>query len=90
LANQLNNDKGFLLLKTSSDEIKNLSLVSYGICDSCNCEPKEGVYIAVLNCWYCPDCFERWYTSAERFSEDIKFEEKKFWNVYNALAANCN
>lgn len=90
MAIQLDNEKGFLLIKTSRSEIMGLNPLNLGVCDSCNIKPTEGVFIAVLNRWYCPQCYERWYLSAEHFAEDFKFEKSKFMPIYNALIIQCN
>lgn len=90
MAIQINNEKGFLLIETSREEIKSLNPFNLGVCDSCNIQPDKGVYIAVLNSWYCLNCYHKWYISSQRYNEDIKFEENKFKPMYNALMAQCN
>lgn len=56
-----------------------------GICDSCgssNCQ--DGFYIAVLNCWYCSDCFHKWYARAKCYASDEYVENKNF-ELYKAV-----
>lgn len=37
-----------------------------------------GYYVAVLNCWFCPKCYNEWYGCATHYPEDIKIENKNF------------
>lgn len=56
-----------------------------GICDSCgSCNCQDGFYIAVLNCWYCSDCFHDWYIRAKRYASDEYIENKNF-ELYKAV-----
>ena len=86
MAEQVNNKKGFMILKISRTEILSITQNSQGTCDSCNGMNNDiGYYISVLNSWFCPDCFDKWYASSDRFPEDIKFEEQKFTSICLAL-----
>lgn len=64
MAKVYENKKGFKIIQATRGEMI-CALSEYGcvgICDSCgssNCQ--DGFYIAVLNCWYCSDCFHKWY-----------------------------
>ncbi len=49
-----------------------------GICDRCNGTSNTGYYVAVLNCWFCPKCYNEWYVCATHYPEDIKIENKNF------------
>lgn len=49
-----------------------------GICDSCGKPSFDGYYIAVLNSYYCPECFESWLRRATYFSEDKPIEDRNF------------
>ena len=71
------NEKGFLVLKVSGEECR-LYFQGEGICDYCNKSSQNGYYIAVLNCWYCPECYGNFTQRAKRCSPDTKTEEKNF------------
>jgi len=83
MAKKFENEKGFLIIKTENVD-DTLKLGGLGICDYCNKADFTGYYIAVLNAWYCEECFNDWYKRAIRYSEDIKYEEKNF-NFYSFL-----
>lgn len=37
-----------------------------------------GYYIAVLNQWFCPKCYQAWYHRATYYPEDAKVENRNF------------
>ena len=77
---EFQNNKGFLILEISRQEMLD-KLEQYGclgICDLCGNPTDKGLYVAVLNQWFCPDCFYEWYIRAERYEEDIPFEERNY------------
>ncbi len=74
------NAKGFRVIKISRAEVNEI-LGGYGICDFCNKARPTGYYIAVLNSWYCPECYNEWMKTAKRYDEDIPFEERNFQRV---------
>jgi hypothetical protein len=54
-------------------------LKSPGICDYCNIQPKfGGYYIAVLNKWYCENCYQEFIERAKVYPEDKIIEERNF------------
>lgn len=74
------NNKGFLVLEVSRERMLE-RLKKYGclgICDFCAVIPERGYYVAVLNRWLCKECFDEWYSDAERYQEDIPIEERNF------------
>lgn len=74
------NNKGFLILEVSRERMLD-RLERYGClgcCDFCAVISEKGYYVAVLNQWLCKECFNEWYGSAERYSEDIPIEEKNY------------
>lgn len=87
MAEIFKNDKEFLILKTSAIEIIDYC-DGYGICDSCNAIPKDGYYVAVLNYWICPTCFEEWIKTAKRYSEDIPYEKRHFDRICKFFSIN--
>lgn len=71
--------KEFKVIKLSLIELQEVEGgYSVGICDSCGKASFEGYYIAVLNCYYCPECFENWLQRAKYYPEDKPIEDKNF------------
>jgi len=83
MAKVIESDKGFKLISCNS-----ISAIQVfgggGICDKCNETPDKGVYIAVLNSWYCNDCFNGWHKKAISYPQDKEIELKNF-NRYKPL-----
>lgn len=78
------NDKGYKLIEMSMEEI--VSVGGYAVCDSCNRTSSDGVYVAVLNGWYCMDCFDAWYARvAECHPDDRAVELSNFKYMRNVL-----
>lgn len=80
MAQIADNEKGFKVIQVSRSEIVN-ALGAYGavgICDSCNTSPENGFYIAVLDRWYCHQCYVSWLNRAIAHPEDRHYEERKF------------
>lgn len=86
MAEQINNDKGFFVLETSQAEIVSAHPLNRGICDRCNKSSFKGYYVAVMNYWMCPNCYEAWNKESIRYSSDIPYEVEK----YNALCHALN
>lgn len=80
MAKIVENKKGFRVIEISREEVlsKLAKYGSRGTCDYCNKYHSNGYYVAVLNQWMCPVCYERWMKWAERRSEDIPFEKSNF------------
>lgn len=76
MAKKVDNEKGFLVLDVSRFEI--LCCGGFGICDSCNNTTSSGFYIAVLNSWQCPDCYNQWMLTAKRYDEDSEVESRNY------------
>lgn len=72
----VNNAKGFKVIACTLQEISTIG--GLGICDSCNECSFEGYYIAVLNHWYCPDCYQDWMQRAKKYPEDQSIEDRNF------------
>ena len=77
---EFSNNKGFLILHISRQEMldKLGQDGCLGVCDLCGHPAKEGLYVAAINRWLCPDCFYEWYIRAERYKEDIPIEERNY------------
>lgn len=87
MASVVSNPKGFKVLKVSLVEITSIA-GGMGICDSCNRSSFKGYYIAVMNRWYCPECYEQWLSRAYRYGEDEPIETKNFNRMCNLLNVN--
>lgn len=80
MAKIVENSKGFKVIEVPRIEVidKMAKYGSVGICDCCGNSDTNGYYIAVLNRWYCPKCYQEWMERAKRYPEDISFEESHF------------
>lgn len=83
MAEIVKNKKGFKVLKMDLVEINQIG--GFGICDFCNSASTTGYYIAVLNQWYCPKCYQEWYNRATYYQEDAAVENRNFINMQNLL-----
>ena len=78
------NEQGFRILKVTKEELEIATDQECCFCDSCMKTPEYGYYVAVLNCWLCPQCFNRWLNNAIRYPEDTEVEERNYQR-YRAL-----
>ena len=83
MAQKVENKKGFKVLKMSLEEINYIG--GFGICDYCNTPAKEGYYVAVLNQWLCPKCYNEWYIRATYYKEDSEVENRNFTHMQEML-----
>lgn len=77
MAKIIENIKGFKVIEISLLEVATY-LGGFGICDLCSTQHKTGFYIAVLNSWYCPKCYDEFTQRATRYTEDTKIEDTNF------------
>lgn len=80
MAKQISYGK-FLLIECTAGELMNAVGSDLCICDWCGkpfLPSDKGVYIAVLNHWYCWNCFLDWYASAKWYPEDAGYERRNF------------
>lgn len=56
---------------------------SPGICDMCMKRPETGFYIAVINRWLCPECFEDFKRNRKWYPEDAVVEQRNY--IYYGL-----
>lgn len=71
----------FLLIECTARELTKAVDSSWVVCDDCGklCSlSDEGVYIAVLNRWFCNECYESWKKRAHWYPEDAEIEKKNF------------
>jgi len=71
-------DVKFKVIKLKLVELIEINPYAMGICDSCGQASFDGYYIAVLNSYYCPKCYEDWLKRAVYYPEDAPIEEKNF------------
>lgn len=76
MARRIEFDK-FLIIECTAVELSQ-AVGSPGICDYCGKPAANGYYIAVLNRWYCEDCFEDWKMTAHYYPEDADVENRNF------------
>lgn len=55
MAKIVDNPKRFKVIELSRNELAKIGGI--GICDRCNGTSNTGYYVAVLNCWFCPKCY---------------------------------
>ena len=73
MAKQLQNDKGFLIIKLSWREYV-AATDTWGWADCCqqNTSEDDLYFISVLDQVYCPICYEAWYDTARRYKSDFE------------------
>ncbi|MBD5239582.1 MAG: demethylase [Bacteroidales bacterium] len=71
----------FLLIECTAGELMDAVGSDICICDWCGrpfAPSEKGVYIAVLNHWYCMNCFNDWFNRSTYYPEDADVERKNF------------
>lgn len=80
MAKQIEFDK-FLIIECTARELSD-GVGSYVIvCDSCGASAlpsDKGYYIAVLNRWYCEECYKDWCEHAVWYADDVDIERRNF------------
>lgn len=82
----------FLLIECTARELMNAVESDICICDWCGksfLPSDKGVYIAVLNQWYCWNCFLHWFARAEWYPQDADVERKNFDFYAPRLGIKC-
>ncbi len=77
MAKIVENNKGFKVIEISRIEMVS-RLGSFGICDSCNRTAANGYYVAVLNKWFCKECYNDWLSRAVNYPQDRAIENRNF------------
>lgn len=82
MAKIIENEKGFKVIEISAEEMVKIGCGN--ICDHCG-QPHfgTGYYVAVLNRWFCPSCYNEWYEDAynyanDEYNPDWRIERKNF------------
>jgi len=66
---------GHVVYEATSKDTEKLG--GYGVCDYCGNYAEKGYLIAVLNSYYCPDCFKDWEKTARNYPEDRNIEKRR-------------
>lgn len=72
------NEQSFKILKVYRKELEMATEQESCCCDECLATLEYGYYVAVLNRWLCPKCFNHWLKSATRYPEDTWVEERNY------------
>lgn len=72
------NEQQFRILKVYKNELEEATKQEQCCCDYCLAAPIYGYYIAVLNQWFCPKCFNHWLKNAIKYKEDTLVEERNY------------
>lgn len=87
MARIIENEKGFKVIEVDSNEM--LKIGCGNICDHCgHVHYGKGFYVAVLNRWFCPDCYQDWCKYAVNYATDNNADglfEKKNYFFYKML-----
>ncbi len=82
----------FLLIECTAGELMNAVGSDICICDWCGrpyLPSDKGVYIAVLNHWYCKECFYEWVAQASWYPQDVDVERRNFEFYATRLGVKC-
>ena len=92
MAKRIEADK-FLVIECTAQELMDAVGSDICICDWCGrrCHSSDkGCYVAVLNQWFCEDCFRRWLATAEWFAEDVDVKRRNFEFYAPRLGVKCH
>ncbi len=82
---EIKTDKGFLVLEVKNEELAKATGQDCCVCDDCLEAVEVGYYVAVLNQWLCPKCYNSWIKRATRYTEDIPVEERNYQYYKNLI-----
>lgn len=71
----------FLIIECTAGELMNAVGSDMCLCDHCGelvLPSEKGCYIAVLNQWFCEECFGEWFSRAVWYPEDADVEQRNF------------
>lgn len=86
MAIPVQNEKGFLIIQMNLVEAFLVFDGGAGICDECGNAAAEGFYVAVLDWYMCPECFNKWIKRAVHYTEDYRFEKEMFSKTKKRLS----
>ena len=84
MAKKVENDKRFLVLEVTAEELKKVG--GLGICDECNQFAESGYYVAVLNHYMCQKCYNEFMSRAINYPEDAEIEIRNYDYMCDALS----
>lgn len=90
MAELVKNDKGFKVIKLSTEEASKLgwgiNYLGECVCTDCDELISGGIYyVVVLNDTMCKECYEKWYEKAVNCAEDREYEERVFNRISQQL-----
>lgn len=90
MAQIVENEKGFKVIKIKTTEMFEIWQGTLGICDNCNMpvtidDEMAGYYVAVLNRVLCGEDYKSWMERAKYYPEDSRIEDKNFEATKNLL-----
>ena len=91
MAKQIDAGK-FLVIECTAGELMNAVGTDICICDWCGrtyLPSDKGCYIAVLNQWYCQECYNEWIEQVVWYPEDADVQRKNFEFYAPLLGVNC-
>lgn len=91
MAKQIDAGK-FLVIECTAGELMNAVGTDICICDWCGrtyLPSDKGCYIAVLNQWYCQECYNEWIEQVVWYPEDADVQRKNFEFYAPLLGVKC-
>lgn len=83
MATKVENEKGFLVIKCTKEEISKNGMSK--TCDNCRIIPEEGYLVAVLGLYMCEKCYNDWTDKTSRELYDLRSEERVYQGYANYL-----
>lgn len=83
MAKIIENEKGFKVIEITAREM--LEIGCGNICDHCGETSENGYYVAVLNRWFCPACYEEWRKHTTPINRGDLWVESKNFNYFQML-----
>ena len=86
MAKKYENPKNHLVIKMSWREYVAIT-DGFGFCSCCSTQDFDhcGYYVALVDDWYCPTCYDAYMSGAVRSSVDLEKERQNYNRVMNAL-----
>ncbi|MBQ2397625.1 MAG: hypothetical protein II304_11430 [Bacteroidales bacterium] len=86
MAKQLQNNKGFLVIQMPWREYVAIT-DSFGQCFCCGDYDSDMIfyYVATVDSFFCPKCYELWYSSAVNYKVDRPKEQYNFVSIKNKI-----
>jgi hypothetical protein len=75
LMKKFKSNAGYVVYEATAEDTEKLG--GCGICDRCNEPAKNGYLIAVLNSYFCPECYEDWDNNSRMYEEDLPIEARR-------------